>query len=64
MADHWCMYKVEDGQVINQLFEPSEIPNGWYDSPKAARAALAPVPSRKVKKRKIKNGNNSTRPNK
>lgn len=38
--DPWCMYQVKDGAVINQLFHPDRIPDGWYDSPKAAKAAL------------------------
>jgi len=38
--DPWCMYKVEGGQVINQLFNPDQIPEGWYDSPKAAKAGF------------------------
>ena len=36
----WHMYKVEGGEVINRLFTPGHIPDGWYDSPKAAKAAL------------------------
>ena len=34
------MYQVKNGQVINKLFHPDRIPEGWYDSPKAAKAAL------------------------
>jgi hypothetical protein len=37
--DPWCMYQVKDGKVINQLFDPDQIPEGWYDSPKAAKLA-------------------------
>ncbi|MEE8289572.1 MAG: hypothetical protein V3R25_09185 [Nitrosomonadaceae bacterium] len=40
--DPWCMYKAENGQVINAMFHPDSIPEGWYDSPKAAKAALVP----------------------
>ena len=33
------MYQVKDDRVVNQLFDPDSIPRGWYDSPKAAKAA-------------------------
>ncbi|MBL4664262.1 MAG: hypothetical protein JKY22_12090 [Flavobacteriaceae bacterium] len=36
--DPWCMYKFENGQVVNKLFDPDKIPKGWFDSPKAAKA--------------------------
>ena len=38
VKDPWCMYRVENGQVINKLFDPDNIPTGWFDSPKAAKA--------------------------
>ena len=38
--DPWCMYQVKGGVVINAMFLPDRIPEGWYDSPKAARNAL------------------------
>jgi len=38
--DPWCMYQVKDGVVINAMFLPDRIPEGWYDSPKAAKQAL------------------------
>ena len=38
--DPWCMYRFENGQVINKMFHPDQIPEGWYDSPKAATAAV------------------------
>lgn len=42
-GDKTCRYQVKDGEVINQLFPMGnkdwKIPNGWYDSPKAAKAA-------------------------
>ena len=34
--DPWCMYQVKGGVVINAMFLPDRIPEGWYDSPKAA----------------------------
>jgi len=37
--DPWCMYQVKDGVVINAMFLPDRIPEGWYDSPKAATLA-------------------------
>ena len=37
--DPWCMYQIKDGKVINKLFHPDAIPDGWFDSPKAAKAA-------------------------
>ena len=81
VRDPWCMYKVENGIVINKLFDPLYIPDGWYDSPRAARAGIEPKKSeaveksktppygnkeasKKAKKRKVKNGNNSARVNK
>lgn len=36
--DPWCMYKLQNGKVINQLFRPDKIPRGWHDSPGAAMA--------------------------
>lgn len=39
-ADAWCMYQVRDGKVVNDMFLPDRIPEGWYDSPKAAKAAI------------------------
>jgi len=39
--DPWCMYQVKDGVVINAMFLPDRIPEGWYDSPKAAKHAVA-----------------------
>ncbi len=39
-VDPWCMYQVKDGKVVNAMFLPDRIPEGWYDSPKAAKAAL------------------------
>jgi len=35
--DPWCMYKFVDGKVVSKLFDPDQIPMGWYDSPKAAK---------------------------
>ena len=40
IKDPWCMYKFENGQVINQLFHPDQIPDGWHDSPGAATVAV------------------------
>ena len=40
--DPWCMYQVKDGKIINDLFLPHMIPEGWYDSPKTAKAAIEP----------------------
>lgn len=37
--DPWCMYQCKDGKVINKLFQPDAIPDGWFDSPKAAKKA-------------------------
>lgn len=43
--DPWCMYKLENDVVINMLFDPNNIPDGWYDSPRAARLGVHdPVP--------------------
>jgi len=38
--DPWCMYQVRGGKVINKLFDPTQIPDGWYDSPSAAQGAV------------------------
>ena len=36
--DPWCMYHMNDsGAVINDMFHPDLIPDGWYDSPGAAK---------------------------
>tara|TARA_R110000803_G_scaffold91610_1_gene159138 strand:- start:452 stop:658 length:207 start_codon:yes stop_codon:yes gene_type:complete len=44
------MYKVVNGEVKGELFDPREIPEGWYDSPKAAKAALILKAEVKTKK--------------
>lgn len=40
-----CRYQIKDGEVINQLFPMGnkdwKISKGWYESPKAAKAAGA-----------------------
>jgi len=51
--DPWCMYQLVEGKIINKLFHPDEIPNGWYDSPKAARSAV-----KKTKKKPIPKATN------
>lgn len=33
----WCMYKVVEGKVTTGMFLPDAIPDGWYDSPGAAK---------------------------
>ena len=38
--DPWCMYQVKGGEVINDMFHPDRIPDGWYDSPGAAKEAV------------------------
>lgn len=38
------MYQIKDGQVINAMFEPQNIPKGWYDSPDAAKIAVGLPP--------------------
>ena len=43
-GDPWCMYQVKDGKVIDAMFLPSRIPEGWYDSPGAAKAAVVVEP--------------------
>ena len=40
MSNKWCMYKLENGFVVSRMFSPSEIPAGWFDSPKAARLGI------------------------
>lgn len=45
--DPWCMYQVKDGEVINAMFLPDQIPEGWYDSPGAAKAAVETKPEKK-----------------
>lgn len=47
--DPWCMYQLVDDRVISALFDPDEIPEGWYDSPKAARLGAAPKRTRRTK---------------
>lgn len=41
-VDPWCRYQVRDGVMIDKLFLPHLIPEGWYDSPGAAKAAFEP----------------------
>ncbi len=42
MADKWYMYQVQGSDVKSELFDPDKIPDGWYDSPGAAKAACEP----------------------
>ncbi len=46
----WCMYQLEGDRVISKLFTESHIPEGWYDSPKAARASKEVKKEVKVKR--------------
>ena len=32
----WCMYQVINGPLVTQMFDESQIPDGWHDSPDAA----------------------------
>ena len=41
-TDPCWMYQVQGSEVKGELFHPKQVPNGWYDSPKAAKAALIP----------------------
>ena len=45
--DRWCMYQVQDGKVVDQLFHPDVIPDGWYESPALAKASVTDVPEPK-----------------
>ena len=38
-TDPTWMYQVQGSEVKGELFHPKQVPNGWYDSPKAAKAA-------------------------
>lgn len=49
--DPWCMYQVKGGEVINAMFLPDRIPEGWFDSPKAAKAADTPKTTNTEKKK-------------
>ncbi len=38
-----CLYKVCDGVVVDSLFDSNhQLPEDWYDSPKAAQNAVKP----------------------
>ena len=50
-GDPWCMYQVKDGKVIDAMFLPNRIPEGWYDSPGAAKAAVVVEPPKVQKGR-------------
>lgn len=39
-SDPCWMYQVVKGTVKSQMFDPREVPEGWYDSPPAAKKAL------------------------
>ena len=41
--DPWHMYQSKCGTVISKLFDPDNIPDGWYDSPGAAKAGEVKV---------------------
>ncbi|WP_299077179.1 hypothetical protein [uncultured Paraglaciecola sp.] len=58
--DPWCMYKIRDGRVVSETFDPLYVPNGWHDSPKAAKEAEA----RKAIPLEIKSKNRSKKPKK
>ena len=49
-SDPCYMYQVFNGVVEARLFDPREIPDDWYDSPKAAKAALIKKVEDKPKK--------------
>lgn len=63
-VDPWCMYQVKDGKVINDLFLPHLIPDGWYDSPGAAKEAVEKIDGRTKEGRELKAqvDGNSSRP--
>ena len=44
--DPWCMYQVKDGAVVSKMFHPDQIPKGWHDSPRAAKAAKTNKPKK------------------
>lgn len=54
----YYMYKVAKGEVKGKLFDTPKLPSGWFDSPKAARAA---VEAKKLEKRLGGSNDNSSR---
>ena len=58
--DPWCMYQIKDGKVISQLFDPLAIPDGWYDSPKAAKEPVKVKRTRRTKEQIEADNDNST----
>lgn len=62
LKDPWCMYQYKDGKVVSDLFNPDHIPEGWYDSPRSAKAgALLDVvePKKRGRPKKVDDGNGS-----
>jgi len=53
--DPWCMYKLQNNEVISQLFDPDKIPSGWYDSPGEAKK----IRRKPNKPKALNNGNSS-----
>lgn len=59
MGNPCYMYKEVDGAVISELFDDSQIPDGWYEDKQQAR--LANVPKKRNRKPKVvSNVDNST----
>jgi hypothetical protein len=52
----YFMYKVVKGEVQSKLFDSPKEPKNWYDSPKAAKAA---VEAKKLEKKLEKANDNS-----
>ena len=49
-TDPCWAYKLVNGEVKGELFHPKEIPEGWFDSPKAAKAPKEPETPKVVEK--------------
>ena len=48
-TDPCFMYQIQGSEVKGELFHPKQVPEGWYDSPKAAKAAKSePKAEKKV----------------
>tara|TARA_R110000803_G_scaffold210685_4_gene283239 strand:- start:8674 stop:8907 length:234 start_codon:yes stop_codon:yes gene_type:complete len=60
-TDPCFMYQVQGNEVKGEKFHPRKIPDGWYDSPKAAKAALEVKVEVKQEVKEVKKGKSKRR---
>jgi hypothetical protein len=48
-----CGYQAQDGKIVSKNFDGPDLPEGWHDSPGAAKEAAKPA--KRGRKAKAKN---------